>query len=433
MRFNRLSASLLFVVLAGVLGLGLLLNELYQAVEGDTDSSDAASYHAIARPLAQSLGAAPDLDAALAAMLQSTGLELSAVSVSDMPLPPELAVTLQGGQPLLLQADGLPDAHALSVYMAIPGSDQLLIIGGLPVEAPATANGLRILLTLCFYGGLLGMVLLWLGPLIRRLAALRKATQAFGKGDLSQRLRSSGGSYIAAIEADFDHMADRIEGLMADNRLLSRAVSHDLKTPLARLRFGVEMVADSRSESERKKYALRVEQDLDEMESLVSTLLDYARMEDNRPKVSLAAVDLNQHLAQLAASYSDKPEVRFEAAPASATIQADTRYLDMLINNLLRNARQHAQARVSLSVQVDQGEVNVLIEDDGHGIPVAERTYVMEPFYRAKPAGEPVHKGHGMGLAIAQRLAQWHGATLRIGDSASLGGARLTVSFKASR
>ncbi len=430
MPFNRLTASLLLVVVVGVVGLGFLLSELYTVLDGEQNSSDNSAYKALGGQLALTISRADDLSLALEQAHVATGLELSLISQNDLQLPLTLAESLANGQPLLLQREGVLNNTALSVYLSVPQTDQLLIIDGLPVEEVRKADGTRLLLTLTFYAGLLGVVLMWLAPLVRRLSALRQVTRAFGQGDLKQRLSSKGTSYIAAIEADFNQMAEKIQDLMADNRLLSRAVSHDLKTPLARLRFGVEMLSQNVDAEKRQKYSQRVEHDIDEMESLVSTLLDYARMEDSRPTLNFETVDLAVYLPQLLAQNEEKIEINFLShAARHAEISADIRYLNMLFLNVLNNAFQHALSRIQISVEKQSGRCIVSIEDDGEGIPLDDRTEVLKPFVRLNASKDSRLKGHGMGLAIVQRLAKWHGAQVELSDSSDLGGAKVVVKF----
>ncbi|MGB0867683.1 MAG: ATP-binding protein [Granulosicoccaceae bacterium] len=430
MSFNRLMASLLIVVFAGVVGLGFLLSQLYEVFDSQSKPMESLAYKSLGNQLALTLAGADDRALALQKARESTGFELSLVDVRELPLPEPLLQSLAAGEPLLLQAEGVSRERALSVYFSIPGSEQLLLIDRLPVEETTRADGMRWTLTLSFYAGLFAVVLVWLAPLVRRLSALRQVTQAFGRGDLERRLHTTGNSYIAAIESDFNQMADKIQDLMMDNRLLSRAVSHDLKTPLARLRFGVEMLGQDLSEDKRNKYAERVEQDLSEMESLVDTLLKYARMEDNRPSLQLERVDLEVFVPELLRRHANAQSVQFcSSVTQGGVVQADKRFLSMLLLNLINNAAQHAKSCVLLQLQREGDQLFLTVEDDGPGIPLDKRQEVFKPFVRLGDTSSELRKGHGMGLAIAQRLAGWHGAQLSLEQSSKLGGARAVLRF----
>jgi K+-sensing histidine kinase KdpD len=102
----------------------------------------------------------------------------------------------------------------------------------------------------------------------------------------------------------------------------------------------------------------------------------------------------------------------------------------MLLNNIMGNALNHARTRIKVSVSVSSGSVDLNIEDDGKGIPVAERSDVIKPFWRGSE--EPVGRGHGMGLAIVARIAAWFDASLHIDESAELGGAAIHLRFRAA-
>lgn len=429
MPFNRLTGSLLLVVVVGVIGLGILLSEIYSALDDEKAPIEIQAYEALGGRMAKALSQASDLELALQQARDLTGYELSTVALTDMHLPAELLQSLSAGEPLLLQTEGRDSEMALSVYLQIPSSNRLLVLSDLPVDEAESVDGTRLLLTLSFYAGLLAVVLLWLAPLVKRLTALRKVTQAFGRGELTQRLHRGDNSYIAAIETDFNLMADRIQRLMSDNKLLSRAVSHDLKTPLARLRFGFEMLSESDSKDVQKKYAIRVERDLDEMESLVSTLLDFARLEDNQPRLHFESVDLHQCLSDLITTYNGNKKVRLHQSDSPFLVKADARYLHMLLSNVFGNACQYASSTIEIVIEKQGRFIVVLIEDDGDGIPEEERERVLQPFYRLKQPHDSSDKGHGMGLAIVQRLAEWHQAELALGESEALGGACVRLKF----
>jgi signal transduction histidine kinase len=122
-------------------------------------------------------------------------------------------------------------------------------------------------------------------------------------------------------------------------------------------------------------------------------------------------------------------QVRFEIQPSNyaANILADGEYLNMLIHNLIQNAERHGKGKVLVRIVATEKAVALEVEDNGPGIPAGEREHVVKPFYRIASAQNT--QGHGMGLAIVERIAHWHKAQLLLEDSAELGGLKISVVF----
>jgi signal transduction histidine kinase len=284
-----------------------------------------------------------------------------------------------------------------------------------------------LLLTLLFYTGVVTAILLWLYPLVTRLLSLRNTAQAFGRGDLRSRVTTSRFSYIGAIETEFNHMADRIQTLIADNKLLGQAVSHNLKTPLARLRFGLDALAESGDEATREKYTQRISRDLGEMESLVETLLQYAKLDEAHVQLQRQRVELNAFVAQLLGDFDvAEQSIEFRGSGADLFVTTDPGYLSLQLNNLMSNALVYARKRIRVSVVAAPAIAGIVVEDDGPGIPAQEWEAVFEPFRRGSNAGPG---GHGMGLAIVARIARWLDCKVTIGRSAELGGTSVSLQF----
>ena len=288
---------------------------------------------------------------------------------------------------------------------------------------------LRLIFTVLFYLGILALILLWLTPLVKHLIDLRETAKAFGQGDLNKRISVGSVSYINDIETEFNHMAHRIQTLVTDNKLLSSAVSHDLRTPLARLRFGIDTLAEEADPLIRGKYQARISHDLTEMEALVETLLNYARMDQSMVTLEKSSIDLAEVMNQCVESISPKEKrLNVEINTANTTIVGEKRYLLMLVNNLLQNGLRHAKNSVQISVKSIHNKVVLAVEDDGEGIPENEREKVIKPFIRGRNA--QTSQGYGMGLAISKRIVDWHEGSLEISQSKTLGGAKLQITFQ---
>lgn len=452
---RRLSLSLIIVIVASTISLGWLLNKIYLYSQPNSHDQLHARYNVLGREIVNVLGNASDREAFIKQWNQSSDYYLYIIDKDNFPVPQELVNEFNNGRGLTLES-----SSGLGLYYKLPHDGHVLSIS-LP-QHPSQANNLELILTISFYIGVIIIILLWVWPLLKELARLRDASSRFGKGDLSARVEIKGLSYIADIEQEFNHMADHIQSLIADNKLLSRAVSHDLKTPLARLRFGLEALSETDDAPQKQRYADRINADLEEMEMLIDTLLQYARLDEGRLSLKLEKVNLAELCHDLleAFEYSDQPRPEFKAANMDISVSADRRYLSMLINNLVVNATHYAAQSVALTLTQSDNQIILCVEDDGPGIAPEERANVLKPFWRgnnqrsnqqaiaqktnqsatlstpgttpsalSSPAQTKKKGNHGMGLAIASRIAEWHRASLQISDSATLGGAKVCIIF----
>lgn len=420
---QRLTLSLLLVVLTAVVGLGWGIDRWYNTQYADEEDPAVSAYKKIGSDIARLI----DAGAPTREWLTAASLPTQLTAYADFPLPDDVQKNFETGAPLLLKSG---DQVSLHFYLA---RQQQVLSFTLPAELNyENDNALRWLLTLIFYGGVILMVLIWLYPLLSRLALLRKTAQAFGAGDLHARIAADKHSYIQTIEQDFNRMAQRIEQLVDDNKLLSRGLSHDLRTPLARLRFGLDVLEEANLTAEQQQNLAHLNRDLIAMESLVEALLNYARLEQATITLTTQSICLAHFVTQLHSDFYPEVELHIAASAQATCLQGDTEYLAMLIHNLVQNALRYGCGRVQLSVLQSGNQLQLCVEDNGSGIPEAEREKVLKPFCRGT-GSQHQGRGHGLGLAIVERIAQWHGAELLLTESAELGGLSVSIIFAGKR
>ncbi|MFK5595686.1 sensor histidine kinase [Methylobacterium sp. HMF5984] len=258
------------------------------------------------------------------------------------------------------------------------------------------------------------------------LAPLRRLTEAVTRfdGRAHQPVATPRGApEIRGLSRAVQDMQDRIVGLLGERSLLIGAISHDLKTYLTRLRLRAEGVADP----ERRD---RLVEDLDAMTELIDTSLGFARgtaVEVGRTAVDLGdlvAVEVAEHAAQGA-------DIRLSGEDVQdAVVAGDAVALRRIVANLIGNAVKFGHSSVVVAVERTGELCRVVVEDDGPGIPEAERTAVFNPFYRIEQSRNRRTGGTGLGLAIARQIAEAHGGTVRA-DVSPLGGARLVLTLPA--
>ena len=426
---KKLICSLILVVLASIISLGWSISEFaaLQSPEANTPSTNEqlAALKLVGIALSNTFdegNANPQQFISNWNAANPQHISLSAAAT--FALPPSLQLQFNDEKSLLLESD-----EGISLHYLLPNSAQVLNIKTQLSSPQEDSINLNEIYTMLFYLGLVAILLVWVSPLIRQLLALSRATQAFGMGELQQRIVVSKTSYIAAIETEFNRMADRIEQLVDDNKLLSRAVSHDLKTPIARLRFGIEVLEGTENEQLRHKYFQRLNRDIDAMEELVSTLLNYARLDQANIQPELQPIALNSWLQQKLTAHANA-DLTIEYRPCSPAIvlNTDPKYLSMQVGNLLSNAERFGNSKIQVSLEVSDKTIWLHVEDDGKGIDEKETEQVVKPFVRGLQSRD--NAGHGMGLAIVKRIGDWMGSELVIGHSQALGGAKMSLKFK---
>ena len=423
---RRLSVSLLIVVLVSTIGLGWAFDRLfYGLVKTETDGLQV--YREVGNDLVTSVESHTQLVTIIAAWPESNPIKLRLIGAAELALPVELKDQIGSGEPLVLESES-----DVLLLFAVPDSEQLLSLSPPQVESETP---LAVVLTMLFYSGVISLVLLWIYPLASRLLALGRGAKAFGEGQLDRRVSTHQRSLLYEIENEFNAMAQRIQSLIADNKMLASAVSHDLRTPLARLRFGIDLLDEAKDEQVRAEYQLRLSNDLTAMENLVDVLLEYARLDKQLSDMHKSPINLSKLINDSVESLSDLSDtaIEWDQSTEQFITHAHARYVAMMINNLLQNAVNYTNGRVSVSLAKKRAGIVLSIEDDGPGIPAEMRNEMLKPFVRGKREEANVSsKGFGMGLAIVSRIAQWHDAQFVIGRSEKLGGAQFVILFAAT-
>lgn len=421
--------TLVFAVIATTIGAGWLITQFYSSLYSmnvETDQNLIA-YKQLGKAIGLTLDEFPQHKEFISHWKKNSDLELSFQDRSDFVVPNDIAMEFNSGAPLLLQSEG-----EMSLHLYMRNTDQVMSLLS-PIDRSNQQSFLNMLLTILFYLVVIAVLLAWLYPLIRRLVMLQKTANQLGTGDLSSRVSLSKYSYIGSIEKDFNRMANQIQKLVDDNQLLSRAVSHNLKTPITRLRMGVDVLEEAKDKSAIDGYFKRINHDLDQMQSLVETLLQYSSLDEFKLRLRTEPINLHKFVPKLIENdnTTDIKVVAYFTAD-NIVVNTDPQYLAMSLVNVLSNATEHAKSLVEIRVNLQNldsknSTVSISVEDDGNGIPEEDNIHVTKPFWRGNSV--PAIKGHGMGLAIVARIAEWLKADLIIKNSETLGGASISMVF----
>jgi two-component system OmpR family sensor kinase len=278
---------------------------------------------------------------------------------------------------------------------------------------------------------LLVPIALWSRAHWKALQSLSRVADEFGDGQLSARARLQPADAVYPLAERINAMAQRIQGLLEAQKTLLHSVSHELRTPIARLEFGLELLAERAAEPALVKRIQAMGGDVAELNALVNELLSMSRL-DNAQAAQRAPLLLAPLLRDCADELHPRPgQLVCEIDDALGGIDGDRRLLARAVGNLLRNAQKYAAHGVRLAARRDGGRIEIAVEDDGPGIPEAERERIFEPFYRLDRSRDRATGGFGLGLSIARKAVLLHGGTLHVEHSA-LGGARFVIGLPAS-
>ena len=257
-------------------------------------------------------------------------------------------------------------------------------------------------------------------PVMRRLTlrleALQRGVERWGAGDLSARINTEGRDEVAFLARRFNHAAERIETLMESHKSLLANASHELRSPLARIRMGLELMSVDMASPQR----MEISRSINELDQLIDEILLASRLDTKQADAEpfealdltgLAAEECARVHAELQAELTDGPD-----AGHSLTVQGSPRLLRRLIRNLLENARRYSQGDISLELAQtgagSQQRAVIKVLDRGPGVPSAQRDRIFEPFYRLPGASER-EGGVGLGLALVKSISERHGGTVR--------------------
>ncbi len=273
--------------------------------------------------------------------------------------------------------------------------------------------------------GLVGFaVALGAYPIMRRLTlrleALQRGVERWGSGDLSARVNAEGRDEVAFLAKRFNHAAERIETLMESHKSLLANASHELRSPLARIRMSLELLSPTPASggaaslaSQQKAEISRSISELDQLidEILLASRLD-ARQADAEPFETL---DLTGLAAEECARVNADLQAELDTGTASGhslTLQGSPRLLRRLIRNLLENARRYGHGDITLALSLlgagTSQRAVIQVHDRGPGVPADQRERIFEPFYRLPGASER-EGGVGLGLALVKSISERHG------------------------
>lgn len=263
--------------------------------------------------------------------------------------------------------------------------------------------------------------------LTRRLQALKRGMEAFGAGDLGRRVEVIGRDEVATVAASFNDAAARIEALVRSHQSLLANASHELRSPLARMKMAVSMIGDA-GPDQRERLKQEIHTNVAELDALVEEVLLASRLDALKDLEHRERIDV----LGLAAEEAARVDATVDAVEDSEPLMlvGDERLIRRALRNLLENARRYAGDEVSVQVSHIANRIELRVCDRGPGVPAELRERIFEPFYRL-PGHAEKSGGVGLGLSLVKQILQRHGGAVRC-EAREGGGSCFVTSFPKS-
>ncbi len=264
--------------------------------------------------------------------------------------------------------------------------------------------------------------------LTRRLNSLKQGVERFGAGALDQRVDATGRDEVAAVAASFNQAAERIEALVRSHQSLLANASHELRSPLARLKMALSLFEEAPAGAQRERLKAEIGTNIGELDALVEEVLLASRLDAQRANPAMVPVDL----IALAAEEGARSGAELQTTQAVLVVPGEERLLRRALRNLLENARRYGGGEITLHAQRHAGpspRAELRVCDRGPGVPEALRERIFEPFFRL-PGHAEREGGVGLGLALVKQIAERHGGQVRCEAQAG-GGSCFVLSLPA--
>ncbi|MGD8764925.1 MAG: HAMP domain-containing sensor histidine kinase [Desulfobacteraceae bacterium] len=258
---------------------------------------------------------------------------------------------------------------------------------------------------------------------LRPIRWLNEGVQEVSKGNLHHIVPLKKSDELRELAEAFNAMTERIREMLKAKEQLLLDVSHEMRSPLARMKVALEFLPEGKSKSS-------IQSDLDEMEKMISDILDTARRYHVHGELKRQKINLIDLLHEILPVFEDQPPgVQYSGLPASLEIDVDPEQIKTVLNNVVNNAIKFSQPEskaVQISCQRRESYVILRIQDDGIGIPEEELPFIFEPFYRVDKSRSKKTGGYGLGLSLCKTIMGAHGGKI---DIESKDGSGTTVSL----
>lgn len=420
----RLFLSLYLLISIGLVMINLSSNFIFSKLESNIQNDKFSDIQTLSQIASGYITLLKQQQLELTEIQQALDFPVALISSSHVAFLPEQKQALNNGEIVSLFSDEL---HFL-LYGQL-NDEQLFQLG--PIElAPVSSPQIKHWLILLSYLMLALLILLWSKPLWRDLTVLIDMTKQVSANQAELTGNVSKHSVLQPMHQALKQMTQRITELMTIQKQMIHAVSHDIRTPLARMKFSLAMLnQEQKNNSDLSQSKQSLLSDIREIEELIDNLLSFGRIESSQIELDKQDVDLSALLTNLVDKLQPLSDRKVSCqAPVSIHYFCDGHLLERAIQNLVANGQKYGYSTVHVSLLEHKDSIEVIIEDDGAGIPEQQTEQVLQPFARLDKSRNKSSGGFGLGLAIVSRIVQWHQGKLDIQKSA-LGGAKVIITL----
>lgn len=275
-----------------------------------------------------------------------------------------------------------------------------------------------ITLLLVMICSILGGSYFFVRQLFRPIDWLTKGVGEIGKGNLTYKVAVRHPDELGRLAGSFNHMSQEIHNMIRNRERLLVDVSHELRSPLARLKVAAEYIDEDAPKMKARKA-------INELDGMLNELLESERLNSDHGALTFRETDLNTLVQEVVDTYSSIPPGIVLVCPsATLNVQIDQQRVRMALINLLENALKHSpsdRGPIKVLVQRDSSFITVRVHDHGQGIPPEEHQRIFEPFYRVDPSRQRATGGFGLGLNLAKKIMQAHDGTITLSNNQGQG------------
>ena len=416
--FNSVFTRLLLTILAAGMAITFIVIVGFIIIRAHTESAFERNLKVYADYLLSDLGNPPD-EARAKEISRRTGLVIRfehpqhAWQTGPLPRFFNLKRAWVRDHPSGMRMGSSKGYHFLQLNHA---GGTLFFVASMSTEHGEHAIGILAVMALAM-GGVLAAAYFYLRKLLGPLRALKAGVDEVAQGRLDHRIPEKGRSELRDLARAFNAMADRLSRLMRSKEQLLLDVSHELRTPITRMKVQLEFLEDADA-----RESLRG--DVAEMESMVTTLLESARMCHAAAALNPRPTNLAEVARSLATDFRDRPPFVKLGSLVEEPIMVDPEKMRVVLRNLLDNALKHTPDNgppVTLSMESKNDGLKIVVADQGEGIPASAMPHLFEPFYRPDTSRSRKTGGYGLGLSLCKAIVDAHGGTIDLSSTVGEG------------
>ena len=316
------------------------------------------------------------------------------------------------------------DDEQVMLYHLVKNTEKVLKFG--PARMPTRPNlkaYVRVILL-----AILGILLfIWVLPMSRDLSQLRKSTSKLAEGDFTVKAPEAKSSMVRPMVSAFNLMTSKVKQLVDAHKELTNAVAHELRTPLARSKFALQMLEGIDDIEKRTKYQQQIKSDITELEELINEMLLYSSMENSQPDMLFESTNINDIIDAKIGQYQHyHGTIEFIKPAENIIVECDGHFIDRALNNYIANAEKYGKDKIRVTAKIENDYCIINVEDNGEGVSDNFKKVIFDAFSRGDESRNRETGGFGLGLAIVSRIMHWHQGSVDIADS-ELGGAAFSL------